>query len=200
MRLYVSDFDANGNTDPVLATHRDGAYYPLVNLDELAAQMPFLRKKYPTYRSFAGQHIEQLFEPEQLEQSQILEVEELRSGYLKNEDGFFRFIPFPDVLQTAPILHYLVADFNGDGKEEALAGGNYFGIKPYLGRLDAFPGALILNDTNILLTPALGLNFSGKSVRYLALLEMGEKNILLAVYNNESAEIFELTFPKHLNP
>jgi hypothetical protein len=200
MRLYVSDFDANGNTDPVLATHRNGSYYPLVNLDELGAQMPFLRKKYPTYHSFAGQNIEKLFEPIQLEQSQILEVEELRSGYLKNEDGIFQFIPFPELLQTAPILQFLVADFDGNGTLEALAGGNYFGIKPYLGRLDTFPGALILNDQKILPTSAIGLNFSGKSVRHLSLLPLREKNILLVVYNNDPAEIFELTLPKSLNP
>ena len=200
MRLYVSDFDANGNTDPVLATHRNGSYYPLVNLDELAGQMPFLRKKYPTYRSFAGQTIEQLFEPDQLEQTQILEVEELRSGYLKNEGGIFRFIPFPDLLQSAPILQFLVADFNGDGALDALAGGNYFGIKPYLGRLDTFPGAIILNDQNMLPTTGLGLNFSGKSVRHLALIPAANKNLLLVVYNNDPAEIFELTLPKSQNP
>lgn len=200
MRLYISDFDANGNTDPVVATNRNGAYFPLVNLDELAAQMPFLRKKYPTYSSFAGQTIEQIFEPDQLEQSQILEVEELRSGYLKNDNGTFHFIPFPDLLQTAPILEYLVADFDGDGNLEALAGGNYFGVKPYLGRLDTFPGALILNNEKILPTSALGLNFSGKSVRHLSILPLGEKNMLFVVYNNDPAEIFELTLPKSNNP
>jgi hypothetical protein len=66
--------------------------------------------------------------------------------------------------------------------------------------LDTFPGALILNNEKILPTSALGLNFSGKSVRHLSILPLGEKNMLFVVYNNDPAEIFELTLPKSNNP
>lgn len=200
MKIYLSDFDENGSTDPVLATYRNGSYFPLVGLDELAGQMPVLRKKYNTYKSYAGQSISEIFTSVQLKSAKILEVSELRSGYLENVGGSFKFIPFPNLLQTAPIFEFLVADFNGDQKTEVLAGGNYFGVKPYQGRLDAFPGALILNSREIISTNRLGLNFSGKSVRHLAILNQGTKKQLLAVYNNLPAELYELTFPKNLNP
>lgn len=200
LKIYLSDFDDNGSVDPVLVTYRNGGYFPLVGLDELAGQMPVLRKKYTSYQSFAGQSISEIFTAEQLESSTFLEVSELRSGYLKNENGKFEFIPFPDLLQTAPILEFLVADFNEDGKHEALAAGNYFGVKPYQGRLDAFPGAIIRDENQILPANRLGLHFSGKSVRHLAIVQQGRKKRLLAVYNNLPAELYELTFSKNPNP
>jgi len=193
MRLYLSDFDANGSTDPVLATSREGAYYPLVGLDELASQMPMLRKKYPQYKDFAGQQVEQIFGPEQLKAATVLEVSELRSGYLKNQGGRFEFVPFPVSLQVAPILEFLPADFDGDGKMELLAAGNYFGVKPYQGRLDAFPGALIKDENDILLGNRVGLELMNKSVRHLALVRVGPAPYLLAVCNNAPADAYELT-------
>ena len=53
LKMYFADFDANGSTETVLATAKNGTYYPLVGLDELGSQMVMLRKKYPQYRDFA---------------------------------------------------------------------------------------------------------------------------------------------------
>ncbi len=192
MHLYLSDFDENGSRDPVVATMRHGEYYPLVGLDELASQMPMLRKKYPQYRDFAGQTIEQIFGRGAIEAAGVLTATELRSGYLKNQEGHFEFVPFPVALQVAPILEFLTADYDGDGASELLAAGNYFGVKPYQGRLDAFPGALIKNENEILLGNRVGLDFMNKSIRHLALVSLGGSPYLLAVFNDAPAELYEL--------
>lgn len=196
MHIYLSDFDANGSRDPVLATVRNGAYYPLVGFDDLASQMPMLRKKYPQYRDFAGQTIEEIFGREPLENATLLEVAELRSGYLKNEGGRFAFVAFPVALQVAPIMEFLPGDFDGDGAPELLAAGNYFGVKPYQGRLDAFPGAVIRNEKEILLGNRIGLDFMNKSIRHLALVRIGQIRCLLAVFNDAPAALYELTDTK----
>ncbi len=196
MHVYLSDFDENGSRDPVVATKRNGAYYPLVGLDELASQMPMLRKKYPRYLDFAGQTIEQIFGAEALQGAEILNVTELRSGYLKNQGGRFEFVPFPIALQVAPILEFLSGDFDGNGVPELLAAGNYFGVKPYQGRLDAFPGALIKNENEILLGNRVGLDFTNKSIRHLALVRLGQAPYLLAVFNDAPAALYELVKTK----
>ena len=193
LKMYFADFDSNGSTETVLATARNGAYYPLVGLDELGSQMVMLRRKYPQYRDFAGQPIEKIFEPGQLEGAALREVTELRSGYLKNEENGFRYYAFPQNLQVAPVMDFLSYDFDGDGNREVLAAGNYFGVKPYQGRFDSFPGALIKSEKEIILGNRTGLDLMNKSVRHLSVVSFDNQPYLLVVYNNAAAEVYQLT-------
>ncbi len=195
--MYFSDFDANGSTETVVAISKDGAYYPLVGLDELGSQMVMLRRKYPSYRAFAGRSVAEIFTPEQLEKAELREATELGSGYLKNENGKFVFHPFPPALQTAPLMAFHVFDYDGDGTEEVLAGGNYFGVKPHQGRLDAFPGALIQGEQEVLMGNQIGLDLMNKSIRHLSVIHIDNQPYLLAVFNDAPAEVYQLTNKKN---
>lgn len=192
MKLYFNDFDENGQTETVTAMEKNGNYYPLETLDGLASQMVYLKKKYTTYKSFAGATMEEIFGEDVLDSSTQLEVTTLKSGYLRNDEGNFVFIPFKNELQVAPIMSFLAADFDGDGSTEALVGGNYFGVKPYHGRLDSFPGALIQNESNIVLGNQLGLDFTKKSIRHLKTITFNNKKYLLAVFNNDKAQVYKI--------
>jgi len=192
MRLYFDDFDHNGQSETITAMEKDGKYYTLESLDGLASQLVFLKKKYLSYRSFAGQPIEEVFGREMLEKAQLLEVNTLHSGFLRNQGGKFVFVPFQEELQVSPIMAFLVTDFDGDGKDEVLCGGNYFGTKPYHGRLDSFPGALIKGEGEILLGNVLGLDFTQRSLRHLATLEVDREKYLLALFNNDKAQVYKI--------
>src|SRR5690606_21951508 len=190
--LYFDDFDHNGQSETITAMEKDGKYYTLESLDGLASQLVFLKKKYLSYRSFAGQPIEEVFGREMLEKAQLLEVNTLHSGFLRNQGGNFVFVPFQEELQVSPIMAFLVTDFDGDGKDEVLCGGNYFGTKPYHGRLDSFPGALIKGEGEILLGNVLGLDFTQRSLRHLATLEVDREKYLLALFNNDKAQVYKI--------
>lgn len=192
MKLYFNDFDNNGQTETVTAMEKNGNYYPLETLDGLASQMVYLKKKYTTYRSFAGNTIEEIFGEDVLEASTKLEVNTLKSGYLRNDNDNFVFVPFKNELQVAPIMSFLVDDFDGDGKTEVLVGGNYFGVKPYHGRLDSFPGALLKSEGNIVLGNQIGLDFTKKSIRHLKTIELNNQKYLLAVFNNDKAQVYKI--------
>lgn len=192
MKLYFNDFDKNGQTETVTAMEKNGNYYPLETLDGLAAQMVYLKKKYTTYRSFAGNTMEEIFGEDVLEASTELEVNTLKSGYLRNDNGNFVFVPFKNELQVAPIMSFLVDDFDGDGNTEVLVGGNYFGVKPYHGRLDSFPGALLKSESNIVLGNQIGLDFTKKSIRHLKTIELNNQKYLLAVFNNDKAQVYKI--------
>src|SRR5690606_36120092 len=110
-----------------------GTYYPLENLQTLSGQMVSLRKKFTSYKAFAGKSVEDVLGKDQLRKATKLEVFELRSGYLENQEGRFQYVPFGADMQLAPVTSLLSHDFNGDGKVEILAAGNYFGVKPYHG-------------------------------------------------------------------
>ena len=192
MKMYYADFDANGQTETIVATYKKDNYYPLESFDELAAQLQFLKKKFTSYSEFAGKSIKELFSKEMLQEADILEVEELRSGFLRNTNGKFEFVPFDNELQTAPILSLLTYDFDQDGHQEVLAGGNYFGVKPIQGRFDSFAGALIFNETEIKKGTDVGLRFLRKSIRSLDILKVKDKSYLLVTFNNEAAEVYAI--------
>ncbi|MFO7719489.1 MAG: VCBS repeat-containing protein, partial [Gillisia sp.] len=151
-----------------------------------------IRKKFTNYKSFAGKTVEEVFSRELLKKAQLLEVHVLESGYLKNEKGSFTFVPFESGLQVAPLTAFVAYDFDNDGKKEILVAGNYFGVKPYHGRFDAFPGALIKNEKEIISGHLLGLNLQNKSVRHLNIIEFNNQKYLLVTVNNGKAEVYNL--------
>lgn len=192
MKMYYADFDGNKSTETIVTTLKNGAYYPLEDLGGLAAQMVSLRKKFTRYRDFAGKPIEEIIEKEVLEKAQILEVHELRSGYLENNQGKFTFTPFQTDLQVSPITGLLPYDFDGDDRPELLLGGNYFGVKPFHGRLDAFSGAMIKDKNNVVLGYEIGLDFTDKSVRNLNIVTFQNHPYLLVTFNNAKAQVYKL--------
>ena len=192
MKMYYHDFDENGTSETIVAIEKNGTYYPLANLDELSTQLVQLRKKYNSYQDFAGQSIEQIFDLAILNEAKVHTVNELRSGYLRNDKGKFTFIPFSTKLQVSPITSFLSYDFDNDGKEEVLAAGNYFGVQPFHGRFDSFSGALIKNESNIQLGNQIGLDFLSKSVRQLNMITLKNKPYLLVTINNDKAQVYEL--------
>jgi len=192
MKLYYGDFDKNGQTETITAIEKNGKYHTLENLDQLAAQLVFLKKKFTKYGDFAGKSIDEIFGKEVLGNAEVLEVAELRSGFLRNENGKFTFVAFEDELQVSPIMALVSYDFDKNGKEEILAAGNYFGVKPFHGRFDSFPGALIKGENDVILTHSIGLNLAQKSVRHLSIIKLKEQPYLLVTINNSDAEVYKL--------
>lgn len=193
MQMHYGDFDSNGKTETILSTYKNGNYYPLAGLDELSEQMnSLLRKKFNTYHEFAGKTTAEIIDKKLLKKGKLLEVHTLQSGYLKNNNGEFTFVPFDYKMQLAPITSFLNFDFDQDGKEEILAAGNYFGVKPFHSRFDAFAGAVIKSDKEIISGGLLGLSFQNKAVRKLQILHFNKQPYLLVTINNNKAQVYQL--------
>ena len=191
--MYYGDFDENGNTETITAIEKEGRYYTNLGLDELAGQMAFLKKDFPSYSKFAGKAINEIFTDKTLSKANhVYRAHELASGYLENKEGSFHFVPFKKQLQVAPITNALVYDFYNNGKEEMLLAGNNFGTTPYHGRLDGFSGALILNEKNIKLGHQIGLNLSHKQIKSMNIVQVNNKNYVLVTINNAKAELYEI--------
>lgn len=189
LRMYYGDFDENGSTETLLALWKEDAYYPIEGLDMLSKQLVFLRKKFTSYKAFAGKSMEEVFGLDLLQKAEVLEVEELGSGYLENNDGQFDFKPFLKQLQVAPLMAALVGDFDRDGDTELLLAGNYFGVQPYHGRMASFNGALI-DQTKIISGNELGLDFYNQSIRHLHKLQVAGKDYLIVTVNDAPVQIY----------
>ncbi|MEL4455327.1 VCBS repeat-containing protein [Lutimonas vermicola] len=192
MKMYYHDFDQDGKTETIVAIEKDGKYYPLPGLDELSGQMVRFRRKYTSYKDFAGKTMEQIFDKSVLKEAKVLSVDDLHSGYLKNEQGKFIFVPFPVKMQVSPITSFCSFDFDKDGQNEVLAAGNYFGVQPFHGRFDSFSGALIKNETDMQLGFQIGLDFTEKAVRQLNIITLKNKPYLLVTVNSGMTEVYDL--------
>ena len=53
MRLYIADFDQNGYLDQITAFKQGEKYYPILDKDELIAQLPSVKKRVLYYKDYA---------------------------------------------------------------------------------------------------------------------------------------------------
>ncbi len=191
MLMYYSDFDSNKRLETIVAIEKNGKYYTINSLDELSSQMPeLIRKKFTTYKDFAGKTIEEVIGKELLDRSKVLKVHTLASGILKNNDNAFTFQAFDNNLQVSPINSFTTITLN---KEPAIVcAGNYFGVTPYHGKFDSFTGALIKDENNVISGHKIGLDFFNKVVTDLTTINFNNKEYLIAIINNGKLQVYEI--------
>jgi enediyne biosynthesis protein E4 len=146
MTLDFLDFDQNGTIDPLMGFYLGGKSYPAAFRDDLFDQLPSLKKKYNDYKTYADATIADFFPKEVLEKVQHLEIQELRSVYLENNQGKLTIKALPMEAQYSPIYAAISLDANGDGKKDLLLAGNNAYTRIRYGRYNACQGALLLGD------------------------------------------------------
>lgn len=195
IRLYVNDFDRNGSAEHIYTREIEGKILPYTLKHELSMQIPSIKKKYLKYESFKDQTIEQIFTPEQMENTVISQATFLESALmLNNGDGTFSISALPVEAQYAPVYAVTVEDFNHDGNPDILLGGNLYRAKPQVGKYDANYGVLLAGNgkggfTNVD-TGISGLSIAGE-VRDFTVINSGGENILLATINNDRLRAFK---------
>lgn len=194
-RLFVGDFTNNGRSKCIAAYYRsDGKSYPVNLRGDLIAQMPEWKKRFPTYESYAGKTLEEVLTPEQIDQSLQLKVEQTQTCifYNKGNDDF-EMQPLPQRAQFSPVFAIDATDLDNDGHIDLLLAGNFYGLKPEIGRLDASYGVTLINSGNrnfrYLPPKTSGLFICGET-RDLKQIKTTKGPALLAARNNDSLEIF----------
>lgn len=187
MRMYAKDYDANGSMDPLLSWYWDGAEVPFALRDPMLKQLPILKKKFVRYHAYGVAQITDLFAADQLKSGINLEVNELRTCYLENNNGKFTAKPLPNEAQMAPVKSILVHDFDGNGALDLLLAGNDYGPAVEVGRYDAGNGALLMNagKGNFRFVPNRNSGFwATREARHMAMINMGSGRKAVVVANN----------------
>ena len=142
--IYASDYDNNGQIDPIMCQYINGENQLVHSRDEIVGQINAMQSRFQTYATYANTPFEKAFLPEELEAAYIVKSHNFASSYLENlGDGKFELRNLPLQLQTAPIEGVLVADFDFDGNLDAILTGNSYATEASTGRYDAFLGAFL---------------------------------------------------------
>ena len=146
MTLLVGDFDANGQTEPLLSVYNRGRSLPFALRQPLTAQLPMLKREYLTHDAYVGRTFADLLTADQLARGTELSATQLASVFVENRGGAWAVRPLPYEAQTAPMTAALALDADGDGHLDVLLAGNRDGLQPDLGRLAASYGVFLRGD------------------------------------------------------
>ena len=154
LTMLVKDFDGNGSYEQIIDAMNGGQRYPLALRDDLLRALPRLAARFPTYASYAGKTVAEIFTPAELSDVVVRHAYTFASVLVRNEgEGRFTLVPLPDEAQIAPVHAILAADVDGDSHTDLLLGGNFDGLRPEFGRMAASYGLLMRGDGRGAFTP-----------------------------------------------
>ena len=201
-KLYLNDFDNNGVSESILTYYKsDGKSYPYYLKNDMVAQIPMLRKKFPTHSDYAGKTIDEIFDKAQLESATVKYAYEFRSCMFVNEGkGKFTKQPLPSEAQFSPVYAILAQDFDNDRWKDILLSGNLYGLKPELGRYDANYGVYYKGHPGHKLeynTPSItGFFYKGEARDMVSIKNGANKELIFLGLNNDSLKIFKHNIEK----
>ncbi len=162
LTMYVGDFDNNGKSEPVINWYppMDSTSYTFATKQELTAQVPVLKKEILKYEVYASKTYQTLFSKEMLDKAIRYEANYLQSAILWNNNGSFELQALPIEAQLSPVFGIVADDLDEDGKIDIWLGGNFYAVKPQVGRLNASKGVFLKGN-------------GGKSFTYIPVRESG---------------------------
>ena len=190
MEMYVHDFDGNGVTEAVISYYwPDGKSHIYNSKTDITSQLPYLKKKILLYKDYANKSINDIFGNDLISQSTKLAIQTLSSSVMINEGNLnFKLLPLPEMTQSAPVFAMVADDYDNDGKLDIFTGGNFWDVKPDIGRLDANAASLLHGDGkggfSFVPTMKSGISIKGQIRDAIEISVKNNKLLLLAV-NNE---------------
>ena len=152
--MYVKDFAHTGFVQQIVSYYSNGKPYPLALRDDLIRSLTFLKDRYPNYKDYAKQTVADVFPRADLADATVKNAYTFATTLVRNNgDGSFTMIPLPREAQLAPVYGMLAKDLDGDGHTDLLLAGNFDGVKPELGKMDASYGLFLRGDGRGHFTP-----------------------------------------------
>jgi enediyne biosynthesis protein E4 len=196
VKLWVNDFDQNGNMDNILSRTVDGKDVPVFLKHDMEFQMPILKKQNLKHGEFAKKTIQDLLPADLLKTSRVKVFNYCSSLVAINQgNGQFALQRLPAMVQMSSVNAIQCADLNGDGFPDLILGGNEFGFLPQFGRLDGSFGDVLLNDGkgnfHFMENARSGLNIRGQ-VRDIAVFKSAGDLQVLFLINDEVPMMYKL--------
>jgi hypothetical protein len=194
LHLFADDFDENGNIDIVLAHEQKGEILPLRGRECSSQQMPFIKEKFPDFKSFSEANLDSIYTSEKLNTALHYSVKNFSSVLLINKgNGSFRKVELPEVVQYGPILCIKAIDINLDGYLDIIGAGNIYETEPETVKYDGSKGFVLLNNKKGGFIEDKSHQFLTKgNVKSLEVLKVHNKTLMLVLQNKGPMAIFEI--------
>tara|TARA_R110002073_G_scaffold53840_1_gene138760 strand:- start:4703 stop:7945 length:3243 start_codon:yes stop_codon:yes gene_type:complete len=187
--MYHSDFDSNGKSETVLAYNLNGKYYPIYSKNELASQMNIIKKRFVKYKDYAMKTVEEVLTKEALSEATKYQVNNLSSGYLKNNNGKFNeFVALPKDFQLAPLNSF--KNIKIKGQDKLLVYGNSKSVNTYHGGYESIKGLLLDNINNYSTSSSNGIDPIDSQVKHVEVISLKNKRVLFIISNDDKLKSY----------
>ena len=187
--MYHSDFDSNGKGETVLAYSIDGKYYPIYSKNELASQMNIIKKRFVKYKDYALKTVEEVLTKEAIDKATKHYVNNLSSGYLKNNNGEFNeFIALPKDFQLAPLNSFKKVTLNDT--EKLLVYGNSKSVNTYHGGYESVKGLILDNINSYSTSSSNGIDPISSQVKHVEIVSLKNKKVLFIISNDDKLKSY----------
>ena len=195
--IHSTDFDNNGTLDIVLSYYDLGKNYPLRGRSCSSNQMPFIKKKFPTYKDFGQATLDEVY-GDVLEKSLKYSANTFATSYVENlGNGVFALSELPNQAQFSSVNDILLSDIDTDGIKDIILVGNLFASEIETPRNDAGYGLLLTGNGKggFKSIPAYksGLFIKGDS-KDAQLIKLGEskREAIIIAKNNDKVQLIEI--------
>jgi len=200
--VYAKDFDNNGVMECIPTKYlkdKEGVLreYTTHTRDDVVDQMPFIKKRFLNYKSFAGATFDSLFTEQERKGMIKFQANYFKNVFVKNNgNGTFEIIALPPVAQFSCLNGMVADDFDGDGKLDVLAVGNDYGTEVSVGRYDACNGVMLKGDGRGAFSPLsvlqTGWFVPGNAKALVKLKSSSGEYLLAASQNRGNMKVFEM--------
>ncbi|WPP50710.1 VCBS repeat-containing protein [Catalinimonas niigatensis] len=192
--LYYGDYDQNGAIDPIMNYYIGDQSYPSPTRDELIAQSPMFKKRFPDYASYAQARIADLLTPEEIKASRLLKAYQFETTYFENREGTFVPKKLPTDIQFAPVFALAALDVNQDGHLDIVSGGNLDKMRARFGKASGNFGTVLLGDGKGDFKP-LNATHSGIQIKGEVRKILQDKDQLIFGRNDDTPQIYQFSNP-----
>jgi hypothetical protein len=207
LSIYYNDFDRNGTAEGITTKYLKSAYgefkeYPIHSRDEIMEQLPSLKKRFLSFKSFADVGVPELFRENEWTGTYKAKANYFKTSVVENlGNGRFKIISLPNEVQYAPVNAIVAADFDKDGMPDLLIAGNDYGMEVFNGRADALNGVFLKGLGKMtfksVLPSASGFFVPGDAESMATVQTADSSTLVVATCNRDSLLVFKASHQLH---